>query len=65
MLGRWPASKEYFVLSEEFCAVVKRIADVCLNGSDTRPAVDEAYPQLCQEFEVILENNRQRTEIKI
>ena len=52
------------MLSEEFCAVVKRIADVCLNGSDTRPAVDEAYPQLCQELEVILENNRQRTEKK-
>ena len=56
-IGKWPASKEYFVMSEEFCAVVKRIADVCLNGSDTKPAVDEAYPELCQEFEVILENN--------
>ena len=41
--------------SEEFCAIVERIADICLNGSDTRIAVDEAYPQLCIEFEVILQ----------
>ena len=53
--GKWPTSKEFFVASEEFCAIVERIADICLNGSDTRIAVDEAYPQLCIEFEVILQ----------
>ena len=51
MTGKWPASKEYFVASKDFCAVVGRIADLCLNRSNT---VDEAYPQLCSELEVIL-----------
>ena len=53
VIGKWPTSKDNFVAGEEFCAVVKRIADICLNGSYTRVAVDETYPQLCTSFEVM------------
>ena len=53
VIGKWPTSKDNFVAGDEFYAVVERIADICLNGSDTRVAVDETYPQLCTNFEVI------------
>ena len=55
--GKWPASKEYFVASKDFCAIVRRIADLCFesSNSNTRPAVDDAYPQLCSDLQVILQ----------
>ena len=52
--GKWPSSIHSFLESRDFCSVVKRISEVCDNGSDSKAPVDEAYPELCQDFQVNL-----------